>query len=633
MPRLKHASCILSLLLLMKAGTYLRGQSSEFTLPAAEVNLFGGTTRYYSYPERAPDPFRSRLADSAMVGIRASWNAARHFGLEGGYSYGWNNLRLQPSPGAPAPYNLIGLGNRTSIASLTPVVFLNPPEHHFRVFLKGGPAAFIFSPTGDAKQDANLSYSFLNAGGLDTDVKYGVLYGIGFKGYFSRKFGVRFDAEGSAFSQPHFKLPGALGGPGSTYIPTGGIGTLYQVSGGIFFGFGGNRPAPVAVAPPPPPPPPPSPPKPEPELAFTNPGVRTVDAGCPGDSVAPIPLSVTATTSLPGHRPAYRWTVNGQPAGQNSPQFGFVVPENSGQYRVGVTVTDDPANSDDPRTAPARSSDVLLVNVREYRPPSISGSAAPTQLALGDRASLTITPQGNDCNKQIVYECRSDEGRVTGTPPNQFDSTGVVFDQANRARLQSKTVNISCTVRDARGGTGSVNIPVAVNLAALQVQRLDDIIFAQNNARVNNCGKRILLEDLYPQLTQHPDWDLVLVGHTAADERAGGRGTPLDRQRLMNVAAALTGGSDTCSALEPSRVRFSLAGTDQNSEPKPAFCGTSTRTSVTERAGQTISGDDPNAKLRRVEIYLVPKGAALPEGVSQLQVVPQADLKALGCPR
>jgi len=178
-----------------------------------------------------------------------------------------------------------------------------------------------------------------------------------------------------------------------------------------------------------------------------------------------------------------------------------------------------------------------------------------------------------------------------------------------------------------------VNIPVAVNLAALQVQRLDDIIFAQNNARVNNCGKRILLESLYPQLTQHPDWDLILVGHTAADERTGGRGTPLDRQRLMNVAATLTGATDTCSALESSRVRFSLVGNDQNSEPRPAFCGTSTRPSLTERAGQTISAEDPNAKFRRVEVYLVPKGAALPDGVTQLQVVPQSELKALGCPR
>jgi len=633
MSRLQHASYTFSLMLMVTAGKHLWGQSSEFTMPAAEVNLFGGVSRYYSYPDRAPDPFRSRLSDSALVGIRATWNASRHFGLEGGYSYGWNNLRLQPSPGAPAAYGLIGLGNRTSIVSVTPFVYLNPPNHRFRVFLKAGPAAFVFVPTSDAKAQANSSYGFLNAVNLNTDTKYGLLYGIGFKGYFSRRFGARIDAEGSAFSQPHFKLPGGPSGPGSTYIPAQGTGTLYQISGGIFFGFGGNRPPAIAVAPVPPPPPPPPPPKPEPELAVTNPGVRTVDAGCPGDAAAPIPLSIMASTSLPGHRPAYRWTVNGQPAGENSPQFGFVVPQNSGTYRVGVTVSDDPANSDDPRTAPASSSDVLVVSVRQYRAPSITGSAAPTQLALGDRAALTLTPQGDDCNRQIVYQCRSDEGTVSGTPPNQFDSTGVVFDLANRARLQSKTVNISCTVRDARGGTGSVNIPVSVNLAPLQVTRLDDIVFAQNNSRVNNCGKRILLESLYPQLTQHPDWDLILVGHTAADERTGGRGTPLDRQRLMNVAATLTGATDTCSALESSRVRFSLVGNDQNSEPRPAFCGTSTRPSLTERAGQTISAEDPNAKFRRVEVYLVPKGAALPDGVTQLQVVPQSELKALGCPR
>jgi hypothetical protein len=297
---------------------------------------------------------------------------------------------------------------------------------------------------------------------------------------------------------------------------------------------------------------------------------------------------------------------------------------------VAVSVSDDSAQSEDTRTATSASRDILVVTVHAYNPPTITGSATPTEIPVGNRATLTVTPRGDECNRQMTYTCTTDQGTLTGTPPNGFDSTGMAFDLADRSRPQSRTANIMCTVSDAGGGTASVAIPVAVTLAPLAAQRLDDVIFSQNNSRVNNCGKRILLEELYPQLTQHPDWDLILVGHTAPDDAAG---RPLDRQRAMNAAATVSAGADTCPLLESSRIRIALGGSDQKSDTKPGFCGTSARNASTERAGQTVTGDDPNARFRRVEVYLVPKGAAVPDAATRLQVVPPAELKALGCPR
>lgn len=229
----------------------------------------------------------------------------------------------------------------------------------------------------------------------------------------------------------------------------------------------------------------------------------------------------------------------------------------------------------------------------------------------------------------LPYTCVAPEGTIKGNPPNEFDSTGVQFD-ADRSRLQTKVVNITCTVRDRRGGTGQTVIPITVTQQPVLVSRLDDVVFGSNNARVNNCGKRILLEELYPQLTEHPDWDLVVVGHTAPGER----GAQLDRRRAMNVIAAMTAGKDTCRMLEPNRVRFAIVGDSVGGgDPRPGFCGTSNRNPTPERAGQAVNANDANAAARRVEIYLVPPGSAVPTGAAPLQSVPLAEVQRLGCPR
>lgn len=229
----------------------------------------------------------------------------------------------------------------------------------------------------------------------------------------------------------------------------------------------------------------------------------------------------------------------------------------------------------------------------------------------------------------LTYTCTAPEGTLKGNPPNEFDSTGVQFDP-DRSRVQTKVVNITCTVRDVRGGTGQTVIPITVIQPAAIASRLDDVIFGANNARVNNCGKRILLEELYSQLTEHPDWDLVVVGHTAPGER----GTQLDRRRVINVIAAMTAGTDTCRMLEPNRIRWAIVGNNAaGGDPRPGFCGTSNRNPTPERAGQAINANDQNAAARRVEIYLLPPGAAVPAGATPLQSVPLEEVQQVGCPR
>jgi hypothetical protein len=61
------------------------------------------------------------------------------------------------------------------------------------------------------------------------------------------------------------------------------------------------------------------------------------------------------------------------------------------------------------------------------------------------------------------------------------------------------------------------------------------------------------------------------------------------------------------------------------------FCGTST--DVKEKSGQAVKSSDARAQFRRVEIWIVPGGAAMPSGISGLKDVPAADVKKLGCPK
>ena len=79
------------------------------------------------------------------------------------------------------------------------------------------------------------------------------------------------------------------------------------------------------------------------------------------------------------------------------------------------------------------------------------------------------------------------------------------------AQAQSKTVTATLTVTDETGKTASQSTTITVNCEP-QFVRLDDVVFAKNNARVNNCGKRLLIDDASNRLSSG-EYDVVLVGH------------------------------------------------------------------------------------------------------------------------
>ena len=389
------------------------------------------------------------------------------------------------------------------------------------------------------------------------------------------------------------------------------------------------------------------------ELTQAVAGVKGTN--CPGK---PVTLHANITPAA-GRTIQYAWTVNGQPQGGNTPEFTFT-PNNVGTFAVQVTISDVTPppppmqrpkkfpvrcwNPPPPPRAPAPVTAMATISISEMAPTISSVTADPNTLACAANttgahtSNLTVQATPSACGGNLSYKWTVSEGRVTNDASQNatFDASTLNFEPG--ATAQTKTITASVTITDETGKTASQSTNIT---AACQPvwQRLDDVIFANNNARVNNCGKRILIDDAAPRMASG-DYDIVLVGHRATDEQASAppipgrrRGplVPLDEQRTLNCAAVLSGGTGTCAKVDPSRIRVDWVGTDQTSERRPGICGTSAHAAQEERRGSQTSDTDRD---RRVEVYLVPRGtAAMPPAVKEIAPLPEAQVKALGCPK
>jgi len=241
---------------------------------------------------------------------------------------------------------------------------------------------------------------------------------------------------------------------------------------------------------------------------------------------------------------------------------------------------------------------------------------------------LNAQVTGSACST-IAFQWTATEGTITnGTSANAtLDTKSVRFEQGGK--IQSKTVTATAKVTDDRGQSASCDAVIKVDYTP-QAIRFSDVIFGKNGNRVNNCGKRILLEELAPKAVD-PDYDIVLIGHIDQDEVSKTKKpSSLDMQRVLNAVAVLTGGTGTCAKVDASRIKVDWTGTDQVSDMQPGLCGTSTRTAADERSSSKVSTADQN---RRVEVWLVPKGTKLPAAFKDAKPLPEKELKKLGCPK
>jgi outer membrane protein OmpA-like peptidoglycan-associated protein len=493
-----------------------------------------------------------------------------------------------------------------------PVFHLTPRESRVRPFVTVGPGVTWYRPE---------SSTLTSRTGLvvPLSLKYGpaLVFGAGVKFNASPRVGFRFDARGMWTQTPHFGLPDFASGPSAAYLPRGTTELALQATLGISFRFGhrGAMSPPPAPAPAPAPPELPQPAPPPPSINIEIAGIDGAHDVCAGDEIR---LTVRARGWPQDQPPAYEWLVNGRPApASNAATFSVPTQGASGTQSVSVRVT---------AAGASRTSDTVIVRIKESGPPTVQFTVSPSTIRAGEKLPLNATATGSDCGGPATVRYSASEGTVTG---NIFDSTGVTFDMSNRSRLQTKVVTLTATATDQKGGTGSARADVTVTMKP-EARRLDDIAFPAGSSRVNNCAKRLLIEELTALLRDDPNSRVILIGHRDAGE-TGKAAAELDRQRVLNAAAVLSAGTGICPQPDLSRVKLDWVGTDQSSPTRPSLCGASTN--VKEKGGQAVTASDSKAQFRRVEIWFVPGGADMPAQARTLKDAPQVEIRAKGCPK
>jgi len=580
------------------------------------VNLFGGGSFFQS----VPGGLGSQLANGGAVGARVTGNFWRYVGIEPAFTYSVNNMKFQSRVGTPPGVGPFSYGTRLNQYTLNLLGYFTPRGSRFRPFVTVGGGAADFRPTDEAIENARLPINTIyGAQGLKNSLLPALNYGGGIKFKINDRIGLRADVRGLMSKAPTFGLPDY--NTGGVYIPDGQKQYGVQTTAGIEFNFG-----PKYV--PPPPPPPPAPKKIE-ALGNLNGGGITVTAGQYGPSgilCQGRAITLHSNASDPAGRPlTYRWKVNGNPAGGNSADLQFT-PDRPGNYVVEVEVS--APNVEDHPVRVAKGGP-MTINVQEYRAPTVTGCVAnPSSAKYGDSVNFNSTGAGSPCSS-IKYLWTITEGTISPAdgPRTTLDTKTLRFDQSGK--IQSKTVTATATVTDDRGASAKCTADATVTYTPPAI-RFGDLIFGKGSSRVNNCAKRILLEEVATRAADQ-DYEIVLIGHVDNDEVPKGKAKlVLDQHRVKNAAAVLSGGTGTCAKVDASRIKVDWVGTEQVADKQPGLCGTSARVATKERKGSVVSDADQN---RRVEVWLVPKGTAKPAGFKTEQTLDPKEMKRLGCPK
>lgn len=594
-----------------------KGDVSDAYPDLVELDAFGGVSVF----GQVLPGLDEKLINGGTGGGRVTANISPFVGIELGYNFMGNNVRLisPVRPGLPT----FDFRNQIHYLALNPVFNFTPRGSRVQPYLTVGVGAIEFIPTKQALNFATSPAAIATYGSqnLSRDLEAALNYGGGVKVHISQHVGVRFDMRGLISKNPTFGLPtySATG----VYIP--GKNAMYglEATVGVVFYLGQHLvPAPAVVPVPPPAP-----------LSAGE------ISGAGGTLCQGKPITLRATASDPeNHQLVYAWKLNGAPAGTNSPEFTFT-PNNAGDNTVEVAVN-DATNPTRKATAGPRT-----VSVQDYTPPQIAGvTATPSTLSCAADASgvhsaaLTGQGTGSACGGNLSYKWTVSEGSVTNdtSASATFDASNLNFEGGGQG--QTKTITATLTATDATGKSASQAATITVNCPP-QFKRLPDVVFSKNSSRVNNCGKRILIDQAAQQAGSA--YTIVLVAHRSADEktsvtpaRRGRNAAPartLDEERALNAAAVLMNDHGTCATVDPAQIQVDMVGTDQTSTPDPGICGTSALPSAKERRGSTVTDSD---KERRVEVYLVPKGSqAMPPAVKNAKPAPESVVKAIGCPK
>jgi opacity protein-like surface antigen len=592
--------------------------TSTFELPRAqdyEVGIFAGA----SFWKRHDDTLQTGLADSGLLGIYLDENFAKYVGTEQSLTYSQNALQFQQSFGGTLQNFKIAQRLWQFQESL--LVYFKPKRSMVRPYVKAGLGMISYRPTDEAVAILiNPTNAGLGATGIQSDTRFAATYGAGLKVRFSDHFGLRAEVLGVISREPHYGLAQSgttpseasasvpNSGVGATvastgpllFIPQGGLFNGVEVSGGMYFVWGGKETISLPVS-----------------KAWDG-----VSIAASGNNVcAGTPITMTASISNPKSFavPNYRWSVDGHDAGSSS---NTLTVQTDGSHQVGLTVVDS-------QTLSKSVVPPVSIMIRPHTNPTVTGRAAKSDLDYKETTQLYATPQAGDCAGSLSVSWSVTEGTVSGADTATYDSSSAQCGPDGGTRPVTATV----TVVDSKGGSATATVPLTIKCPNVLVPvPQDDIIFPTGNSRVNNCGKRVLIDQVYPALTsgQYANYDVVLVGHEGNEKVVPMRGkrgrkaaeaaSTLAMDRALHAAQILASASGICPkpGIDPSRIKIATLGPGQGPDLRKPACAAS----ILERKGSKITSSDDQLKDQRVEIWFVPKGANLPASAANAQQAP-----------
>ena len=646
------ASILLASVLAMPAQTKSSSAAKKTTTTSTtsggdkyEIELFGGA----NFPSaQSQSPFQ-RVVNGGVGGFRVTENIWNYVSLEQtGMVHGVANLQWNV-PGTADKYSL---GARLRQFQFNPVFHFTPREARIRPFVTAGFGFDFFGVTDDARRQVGTGQftPFKQVVNLESQFKPAFNYGGGVKAKMTDRIGLRFDIRGISTASPDYGVP--TSGPANAilYTRTTPLNSL-QTTAGITLYLGPIETGPVCTF----------------VVGSIDPSTKTVWVGESASYQLPV------SNDCMGVTPKYKWTVDGNPVTGDSmlALTGLAV----GTHAIKSVVEADTSKVVDKRTrnflkkmpiAAAERSATLIVNPTRIE--LISLTADPTTINMNSTSRITsvISYEGPDAGETVTMTYKADAGVLSPTNPG---NGGTVTDGGKTltqsVKLKPGNTNDSVFLRSEgftlQPGGPSRNIDVSLDAANKtlratlkvlapaapapvvtppapprpQPMQLDDVVFAKGNARVNNCGKRIL-DQAFERAAAMGDFDVLLVGHYDAVEKnikvkdvKAKKTRSLDEERVLQVAAVLSAGTEPCKRLERNRIKVAYVGAEQLSAFKTSLC----EATVKELASGKISPADGSTKNRRVEIWLVPKSGPMPNGIGGIMDAPASEIQTKGCPK
>jgi hypothetical protein len=586
--------------------------TTTIELPRAqdyEVGVFGGADFF----KRKNDALQTDLQRSSAISVTLTENFANHFGTEQSFGYAQNALQFLPDFNGTLVQ--LNLAQKLWQFQDSLLYYFSGKRSSVRPYVKAGFGIISYRPDSSAINLVTApNNADLGAQNLRSDTELAFNFGGGLKVRFTDHFGIKSELVGILSRQPHYGLSEDGGTPPQLNIPNGGVMWGIQLSSGLYFAWGGKETITLPIA-----------------HAWS--GVSIAASGnniCPGPAIT---VKATVNNMQGFAKPNYRWMVDGHDAGTNSDTI-TVPSDNAGTHQVGLTVVDSVTLAKS--TVPP-----ITLTINAHTPPTITANADKTDLQLGETAKLFPHPQAGSCPGNLTVMWAVSEGTVAGSDPATYDSSSVQFDASNPGS-QTKQITATATVTDDKGGSASAPVTLTVSKKGPEYVRQDDLIFPTSNSRVNNCDKRILIDQVYPALTsgQYSSYDVVLVGHAGNEPpehvmKHHGRHAPpppavdLAMERARHAAEILASGDGICPkpGIDVSRIKIATVGPSQGAEFRKPICAAS----IKERKASMITSSDDQLKDQRVEIWFVPKGSNLPASAANAQQAP--DTVKSECPK